>query len=180
MDCINILEKENSTTYWKLTLLHSERPKLDTILVFLSAIGLIRNSKGFSLVVKTFAATNVTPLKDGFTASEGQPAGNQDKSTNDLPLSKPRQKKKSPFKIGSDHARRQWFWKQKRSVQTSPLNAQLSSVDTILEQEKPIQTDLECSSSAKAICVIPKDTAVGSQVSDCDDETADSAPDKKG
>ena len=34
--------KNNATTSGHLTLLHSERPKLHTILAFLSAIGLIR------------------------------------------------------------------------------------------------------------------------------------------
>ena len=45
LECINVVDKEESTASWKLT----------------------RNAKDFSLVIQTFATKNVIPLKDGQT-----------------------------------------------------------------------------------------------------------------
>ena len=73
--------------------------------------------EGFSLVDKTFAAKkNATSLKGGQSAfGVGHPDITDDK------ILKPKRKRKLklPSIVARDRARRQIFWKQKKSVQTS-------------------------------------------------------------
>ena len=73
----------------------------------------------------------------------------KNKSIDDLSLKKKRKRKtKSPSAVATDGARRQRFWKQKKSVTTSHLNdrQQQTEENTVLEEENPIYTDSECSS----------------------------------
>ena len=66
LECINVLDREEPKASWKIS----------------------KNSEGFSLVIRTFAATNVTPLKAGQSASKYQQESHTDKSTDDLLLKK--------------------------------------------------------------------------------------------
>ena len=132
LDCIITLEKDNSQFSWKLT----------------------RKLKEFPLVVISVGAIHVTPLTDGQTASE---TGRQAKSTDDSPLKRPKRKgkKKFPSTVARDRARRQRFWKQKKSANSSHLNTrqQQTEENTVLEADS-IHTGQECSS---AVCEVAKD-----------------------
>ena len=70
-----------------------------------------KNSKGFSLVIRTFATKTVTPLKDGQSASGCQQESHADKTTDDLLLKKPKRKYNSPSTVARDRARSLRFWK---------------------------------------------------------------------
>ena len=83
---------------------------------------LTRNSKGFSLSIRTFAAKNVTPLKD-CQAAFGRQQGSHTDTTDDSPLIEPKRKKnKPPSTVARDRARSLRFLGKKNSNQTTSLD----------------------------------------------------------
>ena len=136
LECINVLDREEPKASWKIS----------------------KNSKGFSLVIRTFAAKTVTPLKDGQSASGCQQESHADKTTDDLLLKKPKRKYKSPSTVARDRARSLRFWKnfkknfKKKSTQTTSLNnARRQPEDTILEQENTVHIESDSSGACNLI-----------------------------
>ena len=139
LECINVLDREEPNASWKIS----------------------KNTKGFSLVIRTFAVKNVTPLKDGQSASGFQQESDTDKSTDDLLLKKKR-KYKSPSTVARDRARSLRFWKsfkknfKKKSSQTTSMNkSRRQSEDTIHEQENTVHIESDSSGACKHISSQP-------------------------